>query len=163
MNLRNEFLNDAQKRLLISGKLDENCFEAAISRQNYPLLTLIFFMNKKDKWNVYRLLTLKKTCNLWINGVLTPTNFNIFTYKKYKLNVYKLLGVIYSVFSRLFLSKYFKRKRGTISSWFQLETAWSCFISTQTSSLQKSSKVWTKINYGVIFKLKQICQIVIVE
>lgn len=120
-------------------------------------------MNKKDKWIVYRLLTLKKTCNLWINGVLTPTNFNIFTYKKYKLNVYKLLGVIYSVFSRLFLSKYFKRKRGTISSWFQLETAWSCLISTQTSSLQKCSKVWTKINYGVIFKLKQICQIVILE
>lgn len=29
--------------------------------------------------------------------------------------------------------------------------------------LQKCSKVWTKINYGVIFKLKQICQIFIVE
>lgn len=164
MNLRNEFLNDAQKRLLISGKLDENCFEAAISRQNYPLLTLIFFLwTKKDKWNVYRLLTLKKTCNLWINGILTPTNFNIFTYKKTNEMFTDCYDLIYSVFSRLFLSKYFKRKRGTIFSWFQLETAWSCFISTQTSSVQKSSKVWTKINYGVIFKLKQICQIFIVE
>lgn len=36
-----------KKRLLISGKLDENCFEAAISRQNYPLLTLIFFYEQK--------------------------------------------------------------------------------------------------------------------
>lgn len=123
MNLRNEFLNDAQKRLLISGKLDENCFEAAILRQNYPLLTLIFFLwTKKDKWNVYRLLTLKKTCNLWINGILTPTNFNIFTYKKYKLMFTNCYGVIYSVFSRLFLSKYFKRKRGTIYI-FMISTA----------------------------------------
>lgn len=75
-------------------------------------------MNKKDKWIVYRLFILKKMCNLWINGVLILMNFNIFIYKKYKLNVYKLLGVIYSVFFWLFFLKYFKWKRGIIFLWF---------------------------------------------